>query len=93
MEGECLLVLVDLADYGWVMMEGVRQQLEAGPFESFAIITSSGHRYEVPSADHAGISPKGNRVIIWFEDDSSVTISALHIAAVEKRASAKNGQG
>jgi hypothetical protein len=66
------------------MIEDVRHHLEAGPFEPFAIVTSSGHRYDVPSADHAGINPRGNGVVIWFDDGGSVTLSALHIAAVEK---------
>jgi len=40
----------------------------------------------VASADHADINPKGMRVVIWFEDDSSVTVSGLRIAAIEKEA-------
>lgn len=71
-------------------MADVRQHLAAGPFEPFAIITSSGHRYRVSSADHAGIHPRGSRMVIWFDDDSSVTVSGLHIVAIEKEA-AKNG--
>jgi hypothetical protein len=39
------------------MIEDVRQHLAARPFEPFVIVTSSGHRYRVPSADHAGINP------------------------------------
>ena len=37
-----------------------------------------------------GIHPRGTRVVIWFDDDSSVTVSGLHIVAIEK-AAAKNG--
>lgn len=66
------------------MIEDIRHYLEAGPFEPFSIVTSSGHRYTVPSADHASINPRGNRVVIWFDDGGSVTLSALHITAVEK---------
>lgn len=66
------------------MIEDVRDHLQAGPFEPFAIVTSSGDRYNVPSADHAGINPRGNRVVIWFDDGGSLTLSALHITAVEK---------
>ena len=55
-----------------------------GPFEPFAIVTSSGIRYRVPSADHATINPQSSRVVVWFEDESGVIISGLHIAAVEK---------
>jgi hypothetical protein len=70
------------------VIENVRHHLEAGPFEPFAIITSSGHRYEIPFADHAGINPRGNRVVVWFDDGGSVTLSALHIASLERLAAA-----
>jgi hypothetical protein len=73
------------------MIADVRQHLHAGPFEPFVIVTSSGQRYRVPSADHAGISPNGGRVVIWFDDDSGVTISGLHIVAIEKGAATKSG--
>jgi hypothetical protein len=73
------------------MIADVRHHLQAGPFEPFAIVTNSGHRYAVPSADHASINPPGNRIVIWFDNGGSVTLSALHITAVEKIAAAKNG--
>ncbi len=66
------------------MIADVRHFLESGPFEPFAIVTSSGIRYRVPSADHATINPQGSRVVVWFDDESGVIISGLHIAAVEK---------
>jgi hypothetical protein len=62
------------------------------PFEPFSIVTSSGHRYNVPSPDHASISPRGNRFVIWFDDGGRVTLSALHITAVEKLVR-RNGHG
>jgi hypothetical protein len=71
------------------MIADVRHHLEAGPFEPFAIVTSSGHRYEISSPDHAGINPCGNRIVIWFDDGGSVTLSALHVTAVEKLARTK----
>jgi hypothetical protein len=74
------------------MVAGVRRYLEAGPFQPFAIVTSSGHRYEIPSADHAGMSPEGNRIVIWFDDGGSVTLSAMHITAIEKSPSSNNAR-
>ena len=68
----------------------IRRYLQAGPFQPFAIITSSWHRYEIPSADRAGMSPEGNRIVIWFDDGGSVTLSALHITAIEKLPSSNN---
>jgi hypothetical protein len=75
------------------MTVDVRQHLQAGPFEPFYIVTSSGNRYRVPSADHAGVNPQGSRVVIWFDDNSSVTVSGLHIVAIEKDKAHKNGHG
>ena len=67
------------------MAHDIGQYLSAVPFEQFSIVTSSGRRYPIPSSDHAGIIPTRNRVVIWFDDGGSVTISALHIAAIEKK--------
>ena len=67
----------------------IRQFLESGPFEPFVIVTSSGNRYRVPSTDHAAINPQGSRIVVWFDDESGVIISGLHIAAVEKEAPRK----
>ena len=72
------------------MIAEVRQHLQAGPFEPFVIITSSGHRYRIASADHASINPQESRVVVWFDDDSSVTISGLQIVAIEKETATKN---
>jgi hypothetical protein len=66
------------------MTPDIRHFLTAAPFEPFSIVTSSGRRYQVPSRDHAGINPRGSRVVIWFDDGGGVTVSALHIAAIEK---------
>ena len=68
------------------MIADIRQFLSAAPFEPFVIITSSGNRYRVASREHAGINPQGSRVVVWFDDNSSVTLSGLHIAALEKDA-------
>lgn len=75
------------------MIGDIRQHLEAAPFEPFTIVTTSGRRYSVATADHIGVNPLGSRVVVWFDDDSSVTISGLHIAAIEKGLSDHNGNG
>ena len=75
------------------MIGDIRQHLEAAPFEPFTIVTTSGMRYPVATADHVGLNPRGSRVVVWFDDDSSVTISGLHIAAIEKGLSSRNGNG
>ena len=71
------------------MIADIRQCLRAGPFEPFSIVTSSGNRYRVATADHTGVNPQGSRVVVWFDDESSVTLSGLHIAALEKEAPSK----
>jgi len=71
------------------MIVDIRQLLQAGPFEPFCIVTSSGNRYRVATPDQAGINPQASRVIIWFDDESSVTNSGLHITAIEKEAPQK----
>ena len=76
-------------DYCCFMIGDVRQHLQAVPFEPFSIVTTSGHRYRVPSADHAGIHPHGSRLVIWFDDDSSITLSGLHIVGIEKGAASR----
>lgn len=68
------------------MIADVRQSLQSGLFEPFVIVTNSGNRYRIPSADHATINPQGSRVAVWFDDQSGVIISGLHIAAVEREA-------
>ena len=75
------------------MVGDIRQYLGAAPFEPFTIVTTSGRRYSVATADNVGLNPRGSRVVVWFDDDSSVTISGLHIAAIEKGISAQNGNG
>ena len=71
------------------MIADIRQCLQAVPFEPFLIVTSSGKRYRVATADHADINPQGSRAVVWFDDESSVTLSGLHIAAIEKEAPSK----
>jgi hypothetical protein len=46
---------------------------------AFHVLTSGGNRYRVASADHANLNPKGSQLVIWFDDESSITLSALHI--------------
>jgi hypothetical protein len=69
------------------MIADIRQLLVARPFEPFFILTSGGGRYAVPSAEHAAVDPQRTRVVVWLDDGSSVTISGLHIAAIEKATS------
>ena len=76
------------------MIGDIRQHLKASPFEAFTIVTSSGWgRYPVPTSDHAGLNPRGTRAVVWFDDDSSVTVAGLHVVAIEKGISSAGGNG
>jgi len=66
------------------MTGDIRQSLDAVPFEPVTIVTSSGKHYAVPTRDHAGLNPNGSRMFIWLDDGSNVTLSILHVVAVEK---------
>lgn len=66
------------------MIAEIRRLLAEVPFHPFTIVTSSGKQYLVASPDHAGFNPSGTRVIVWFDDESSVHVSALHITAVQE---------
>lgn len=67
------------------MIGDIRQLLQSRPFVPFTVVTSGGNRYDVATADHADFNPRGTRAVIWFDDGSSVTISGLHVAAIEKK--------
>lgn len=64
------------------MIRDVRRLLEATPFLPFMITTTGGSEYEVATADHASINPSGTRLVIWFDDESSVTVAGIHIASI-----------
>jgi hypothetical protein len=73
------------------MIADVRHHLEARPFEPFYIVMSSGSRYRVPTPEHAGVGPSGSRLVVWFDDEGSVTVSGLHIVGLEKESSSTRG--
>jgi hypothetical protein len=63
-------------------MTDVRDRLERVPFVSFVVRTSDGHEYPVPSRDHAHISPRGNRVVIFLDAGPAVLLGPIHINSV-----------
>jgi hypothetical protein len=62
----------------------ILKKLAARPFEPFVVVMSSGQRYEVPTAEHAGLHPDKKRIVIWFDDGSGVILSGLHITSIEE---------
>ncbi len=61
----------------------IRRLLSVQPFEPFSVVTSSGAHYRVASPDHADLNPQGSRVLVWFDDETGVIVSGLHIASIE----------
>jgi hypothetical protein len=68
------------------MISDVRDHLNARPFKPFYILTSGGNRYRVATPEHAGFDPKGTRVVIWFDEGGHITLSGLHMVAIETEA-------
>jgi hypothetical protein len=70
------------------MIKQVQELLHAVPFGPFKIRTSDGREYLIRSGDHAFLSPSKGQVIVFHDDEAHVTLSGLHIVAVEQQASA-----
>jgi hypothetical protein len=66
------------------MMELIQRLANTQPFQPFTIVTSGGMRYRVASHEHIGFNPSRTRVIVFFDDEGQVTVSALHITSVEE---------
>jgi hypothetical protein len=63
------------------MMDEIRKRLHCVPFVAFTVRTS-GHEYSVPSPDHAHISPRGDRVVVYGDDDTTAILGPIHINSV-----------
>jgi len=75
------------------MIDEIIKMLEAKSFDPFFIHTSGGDRYYVASRDHAHITPRGTRVVIFFDDETTVTVSGLHISSVSKTSASPQPHG
>jgi hypothetical protein len=64
------------------MIVDVREHLLAARFVPFVIRTSDGREYSVPTADHAFITPRGNRVIVVAGNGATAVLGPLHINSV-----------
>jgi hypothetical protein len=61
------------------MISDLRKRLDRVPFVAFIIRTSDGHEYSVPTVDHAKISPRGHRVVVFTDEDATAILGPLHI--------------
>ena len=64
------------------MIADVRRRLERVPFVPFIIRTSDGYEYSVATVDHAKISPRGHRVVVFTDEDATAILGPLHINSV-----------
>jgi hypothetical protein len=64
------------------MIADVRRRLERVPFVPFIIRTSDGHEYSVPTVDHAKISPRGHRMVVFTDEDATAILGPLHINSI-----------
>jgi hypothetical protein len=71
------------------MTKDIRERLAAQPFLPFVVYTADGREYEVPTHDHAHVSPAGGRVSIWKDDETEYILPALLISGLKVRS---NGQ-
>ncbi len=69
------------------MTDEVRRLMNAEPFSPFLVKTSDGKQYRVKHRDYVAISPKGGRITVYADEETTTTLSALHIVAVEPQRS------
>jgi hypothetical protein len=65
------------------MTDEVRRLMNAEPFVPFFVRISDGKQYRVKHPDYVAISPKGGRVSLYDDEETTTTLSALHIVGVE----------
>ncbi|HWB60813.1 MAG TPA: hypothetical protein VG733_15055 [Chthoniobacteraceae bacterium] len=66
------------------MTDEIRKLMHAIPFESFVVRTSDGRQYRVKHPDYVAISPRGGRVTLFDDEETTTTLTSLHIVGVEK---------
>lgn len=69
--------------YPFSMTDEVRRLMHEEPFVPVLVKTSDGSQYRVKHPDYVAISPEGGRITLYADEETSTTVSALHIVAVE----------
>jgi hypothetical protein len=64
------------------MIADVREHLLGVPFAPFVVRRSDRREYPVAMHDHAHISPRGNRVVIFLDTGPAVLLGSLHINSI-----------
>ena len=71
-------------------MERIRQRLTGG-FRPFALRTSDGHEYAVPTIDHIYLPPTGGRVVISDDEGVVVVLPGLLISGLVHAPTSQTG--
>ncbi len=64
------------------MIEQIERLYLLKDFSPFTICTSGGERFEVSSRDRVALNPQRNRVVVFFDDGTNITLTAPHIIGV-----------
>jgi hypothetical protein len=68
------------------VIDEIRKRLHGVPFVPFALGTSDGHQYSVPTPDHAHISSRGNRVVVYDDEVTTGILGPLRINSLIEQA-------
>jgi len=71
------------------MTNDIREMLATRPFQPFMVHTADGREYNVPTPEHAHVSPRGGRVSIWTDDDTTIILPGLLISGLKIPANAR----
>ena len=71
------------------MTNDIREMLAARAFQPFMVHTADGREYNVPTPEHAHVSPRGGRVSIWADDDTTIILPGLLISGLKIPANAR----
>jgi len=71
------------------MINDIRELLAARPFVPFVVNTPDGREYKVPTAEHAHVSPRGGRISVWTDDDTTHILPALLISGLQVQANGR----
>ena len=76
--GEFLKTALDLP-----VINGLREVIRATPFIPFTVTLSDGRRLRARTVNHVFLSPRGDTVYIYADDDHVVWVSTRHVTSIE----------
>ena len=74
------------------MTDEVRKLMNTEPFAPFFVKTLDGKQHRVKHPDYVAISPKGGRITLYDDEETTTTLSALHIVGVELQRARTRGR-